>query len=305
MCIFTAPNHALQRTPGFGVQLPSAALIRPAQSRAVRPAMKPGTARAFASRRRAHTRAPGSESLSLGSLGVIARMSFSKLLLATLLSCAGAALASPRDDLGAASQQTRDEAARELRSTFVIPPRARWEPLLASIKPGDSKTAVLERLRPFKATFELSVGIGQSFRENYRLDDAWVLLCFFVRRDAIDTLTAVALDEYQPDIWVAPPPNFSGVWTTYFLNGQRSREINYADGHYSGVFTAFHSDGSKAHVQHYGPSGIADGDDTGYFPSGRIMYRAFYKKGSPVGTWTRYNEDGSVQSTTKHQDPTE
>src|SRR6266478_2602676 len=65
------PNHALQRTPGFGVQLPSAAVARPAQSRAVLPAMKPGTARAFASRRRAHTRAPGPESLSLGSLGVI------------------------------------------------------------------------------------------------------------------------------------------------------------------------------------------------------------------------------------------
>jgi len=52
------PNHALQRTPGFGVQLPGAALIRPAQSRAVRPAMKPGTARAFALRRRAHTPRP-------------------------------------------------------------------------------------------------------------------------------------------------------------------------------------------------------------------------------------------------------
>ena len=67
------PNHALQRTPGFGVQLPSAALIRPAQSRAVLPAMKPGTARAFASRRRAHSRAPGPESLSLGSLGIATR----------------------------------------------------------------------------------------------------------------------------------------------------------------------------------------------------------------------------------------
>jgi hypothetical protein len=63
------PNQALQRTPGFGVQLPGAAVVRPAQSRAVLPAMKPGTARAFASRRRAHTRAPGPESLSLGSLG--------------------------------------------------------------------------------------------------------------------------------------------------------------------------------------------------------------------------------------------
>ena len=66
---FSGANHALQRTPGFGVQLPGAALIRPAQSRAVLPPMKPGTARAFALRRRAHSRAPGPESLSLGSLG--------------------------------------------------------------------------------------------------------------------------------------------------------------------------------------------------------------------------------------------
>jgi hypothetical protein len=41
------PNQALQRTtPGFGVQLPSAAFLRPA-----------------------HSPAPGPESLSLGSLG--------------------------------------------------------------------------------------------------------------------------------------------------------------------------------------------------------------------------------------------
>ena len=69
-----SPNHALQRTPGFGVQLPSAAVVRPAQSRAVLPAMKPGTARACASRRRAPTRAPGPESLSFWSLGVSSRL---------------------------------------------------------------------------------------------------------------------------------------------------------------------------------------------------------------------------------------
>ena len=69
------PNHALQRTPGFGVQLPRAAVVRPAQSRAVLPAMKPGTARAFASRRVLPCAAYGPESLSLGSLGVFTRLS--------------------------------------------------------------------------------------------------------------------------------------------------------------------------------------------------------------------------------------
>src|SRR2546429_8314988 len=67
-------NHALQRTPGFAVQLPGAAVVRPAQSRAVLPAMKPGTARAFALRRWLTAPAPGPESLSLGSLGVATRI---------------------------------------------------------------------------------------------------------------------------------------------------------------------------------------------------------------------------------------
>src|SRR5438552_161799 len=72
------PNQALQRTPGFGVQFPSAAVVRPAQSRAVLPTMKPGTARAFALRRRAHSRAPGPESLSAVSLGVATRVVFNQ-----------------------------------------------------------------------------------------------------------------------------------------------------------------------------------------------------------------------------------
>src|SRR5437773_7631529 len=86
------PNHALQRTPGFGVQLPSAAVVRPAQSRAVLPAMKPGTARAFASRRCAHIRVPGPESLSLGSLGIATRVVFSAAIFRVLANLMSPAL---------------------------------------------------------------------------------------------------------------------------------------------------------------------------------------------------------------------
>src|SRR5437870_13855713 len=87
-----SPNHALQRTPGFGVQLPSAAVVRPAQSRAVLPAMKPSTARAFASRRRAHSRAPGPESLSLGSLGIATHVVFSAAIFRVLANLMSATL---------------------------------------------------------------------------------------------------------------------------------------------------------------------------------------------------------------------
>ena len=54
------PNHALQRTPGFGGQFPRAAVVRPAQSRAVLPAMKPRhSPRLRLAPLRAHARLPG------------------------------------------------------------------------------------------------------------------------------------------------------------------------------------------------------------------------------------------------------
>lgn len=226
-------------------------------------------------------------------------MPFLNLVTALLIGSAGFALATPREDLASVSQGVRDAAARELRVSFVPPPRSKWEPVVAVIKPGDRKEYVMGLLEPFKVTIEFGVGSGQSFSESYRLDDVWLLTCSFRRIGKMAEVFRVSLTEQLRHIWVAPAPTFSGTWTVYFVNGQRSHEINYADGRYFGTFTAFRPDGSKAFVQHYGASGI-DGEDTGYFPSGRVMYRAFYKDGSPVGTWTHYNEDRSVQSTKEH-----
>jgi hypothetical protein len=224
------------------------------------------------------------------------------LMIALFTSAAAAATATPREDLASSLQEARDAAARELRASFVAPPRSKWEFLVAAIKPGDTKQSVMEILRPYNVTTESGVASGQTSTENYRLDDAWVLFCSYQRSPTAETIMEVTLRENLRHIWVAPAQTFSGVWTVYFVNGQRSHEINYADGRYFGEFTAFRSDGSKLYVQHYGPSGI-DGEDTGYFPSGRVMYRAFYKKGTAVGTWTHYNEDGSVRSTTEHSEP--
>ena len=68
------PNHALQRTATLAVSFRCAALSSTGSVTACAPAMKPGTCRAFASPRFAHTRASGSRSLSLGSLGDLPRV---------------------------------------------------------------------------------------------------------------------------------------------------------------------------------------------------------------------------------------
>ena len=204
------------------------------------------------------------------------------------------AFAAPIDSLGSASQHVRDAAAERLRETFVAPPRSRWEPVVAALKPGDSRESVLQALKPYGvADAGPRISGGGASSEQYRLDEVWVLIASFGRSDE---LLRTELTELIAHVWVTPAPDFSGVWTTYFVNGQRSHEIQYKDGRYFGTFIAFRADGSQLYRQHYRLEGV-EGEDTGYFPSGAVMYHGQYRNNTQFGTWVWYNEDGSVRST--------
>jgi hypothetical protein len=140
---------------------------------------------------------------------------------------------------------------------------------------------------------------GGSTMVSYRLDDRWMLSVWYTDRvEPFTVITRKLVDDLR-ELWIEPPPKFSGVWTTYFVNGQRAHEIHYQAGSYHGTFTSFHHDGTKSVVQSYGPSG-ADGDDLGFYPSGKPAYRGQYRAGKQVGVWTFYAEDGSIKSTEDH-----
>lgn len=210
--------------------------------------------------------------------------------------------AAPIDDLRSPSQQVRDKAAQILKVSFAPTPRSQWEPVVAALKPGDSKDAVLQALYPYGVTaHEGRVAGGGASKERDRLDDVWVLTCSYGRSNE---LFGTDLHEQLRHVWVAPASDFSGVWTTYFVNGWCSQEIHYRNGSHFGAFTTFRPDGSKLVVQHHGPEG-AEGEATGYFPSGALMYRGQHRNNAQVGTWVWFNEDGSVRSTQEHPDSDE
>jgi antitoxin component YwqK of YwqJK toxin-antitoxin module len=229
-------------------------------------------------------------------------MTIRPFLLLVFLGAAGSLLASPGADLASPSQQTRDAAASLLLASYTPPARTNWDSLVATLKVGDSKTKILEQLKPFNAGLKSEWGFaaGDSCVESYRLDDLWLLECHFYCSS--NTLVERKLADRLRDIWVEPPPKFTGVWTTYYVNGRKSHEIHFTDGKYDGEYAKFGANGSKLVVQHY-TAGIAEGEETGYFPSGQIMYRGGYKAGVQVGTWTWYNADGSVRSTQNHAAP--
>jgi len=214
--------------------------------------------------------------------------------------------------LGSLKQSERDIGAVKVRGTFTPSNKAVWEKRLSWIQPGMILADIekkLEELTKRKAEATMGDCSGGSCSQSYRLDRCYVLRISYslgsydlrnVNKDnRVISSEVIEQMEYK---WVDPPQKFTGTWITYFINGQKSHEVNYKDGKYNGQFISFHADGSKAVVQHY-IDNVAEGEDVGYSPSGRIMYRGIYKAGVQVGTWTWYNEDGTVRSTQEHANP--
>jgi antitoxin component YwqK of YwqJK toxin-antitoxin module len=216
------------------------------------------------------------------------------LVIIFILALVGYSHADSLADLASPSQAIRDSAAKEIRTTFQPTPESKWTPIIDKIEKGQSKTDILELLRPYNVSEQGELAGGGSYSESYRLDNEWVLTCWYINKS--DTLIERRLNHKMKHIWVKPPEQYSGKWIVYFANGQISHELNYKDGKYFGELRANRSDGSLCVLQHSTETG-ANGADIGYHPSGKVAYRGTYKDGQRVGTWTWYDENGNVTST--------
>jgi hypothetical protein len=209
---------------------------------------------------------------------------------------AGGLLGGPVEDLASPSQETRDAAAKVLRETTKKEPKKEWEALKGAIREGNTRADILNVLRPREGTFELKIGRGDTDADMFRLDDHWVLWCTYRKKE--EKLIRLDLVQQPIHVPVFPPAGFTGLWTTYYVNGQRSEETPYVDGKCSGTSTSFHSDGAILSVKNW-VEGQLDGEMLGFSPSGKIRQRSQFRAGKPVGTWTSYREDGTVETTEK------
>lgn len=217
-----------------------------------------------------------------------------RLVLAiTLLSPAGLLYASPALDLSSPSQAVRDAAALLIRARYVAPARTNWESLLSTIQVGDSATNVWQVLRPLKVTTKKGRTVEGEYLASYRLDDRWVLSCTY--QTPGNMLKERELREDWRYAQVPPPKAFSGVWVTYWINGQK-REENY---YTNGIVLEerwYSPEGAKSGVWQHGPNGLED--VTMYFRSGRIQRHTHdYQTNGVKGTISiLYNEDASTNS---------
>lgn len=202
--------------------------------------------------------------------------------------------ASPLADLSSPSQETRDAAAKILRATYTPPSRTNWDVLVSTLKVGSPKTNIEAQLQALNLHVGGGVGSGNTETVTYPLDDYWSLECSFTNT-ADGRLAGVGLVGGLREVYTEPPTNFTGLWTDYYVNGQKSGEGYYKNGKLDGNGVGFDSKG-KTNLIHHWVNGVSDGEETGFYPSGKIAYKGKYKAGKQAGHWIWYKEDGSIES---------
>ncbi len=195
----------------------------------------------------------------------------------------------------------RDQAAANLRTILLktggVAPGDRdetyWAQKLDAIKIGMSNAEV-EKIIPPKEEAQPTLGQGMgSYSVQQRLDNNWSATLYFDPGNKI--YAAPKLSKSVLSVWVPPTPDYTGKWTTYFVNGQKSNEIDYSEGEYNGTFTNYYPDGQKCYEQHYS-GGVCTGTDKGWHPNGRQSYTGQYNRDKQVGLWVWWKPDGTKQN---------
>lgn len=202
--------------------------------------------------------------------------------------------------LGDEQQTVRNKAAASIRELLTksggIEPGshndAYWTKVLQSIVIGMSKSEV-DRIIPSREGTQPTLGHGMgSMSEERRLDNNWEATLYF---DAAGKVCSPPqLHKSVLSVWIPPAPDFTGKWITYFVNGQKSTEIEYKDGEYNGTYTSFYSNGQKSYEQQY-LNGVIHGPDQGWHENGQRSYTGQYVNDRQDGLWTWWNPDGTKQ----------
>jgi hypothetical protein len=180
-----------------------------------------------------------------------------------------------------------------------------WNGRIAKIKKGTTLKDVFTTLqtarRPTSRWYDWDGPV------EYRLDDYWLLRLHGTRGQGNVEETSVRITrvpEVIPSavhVEVNPPPNFTGKWTTWYVNGRKACEMEYLQGKFHGVLTRYHDNGLKSVEQHY-QNGNCHGIDRGWYRGGRKMYQGNWLNGVMIGERRTWNQNGDLISIQRVQD---
>lgn len=241
-------------------------------------------------------------------------------------------LASEKQKLAATSAAERAKAAEALRAAYVKDPIALgdhgasyWAERLKRV-PGATDHEVGKILEGAKL-LPGSEGGGGGRTVTFRLDDFWVATAGQSDRGDGRYFSAGPARRFVVHVDVLPPPDFTGTWTTYFMNGAvfesaemdhgrvtRRREQHdngqvrfedvYVDGRRDGHVVTYFADGKPEWDQTYAKGELV-GDERWYWENGKLREARRWKNGKQDGRMKIYGEDGSLSHCIEHRDGVE
>ena len=204
---------------------------------------------------------------------------------------------------------TREVAAEVLRRTIARYPsgtsnirrrdsgEAFWMEKISQVKEGMTMSEVIKILQ--LSPESQPIAIEPSGDARYRVDNEWVVTIRFRNSDKV--ILGAKLSKEGLLVYVAPPENYTGIWTTWYVNGQKGHETEYENGLYNGLLTHYHNNGQKWYQQHYARH-VCDGPDTGWYRDGRKMYSGQYRSGRLDGKWIHWFANGQRQAENNFKD---
>jgi hypothetical protein len=127
-------------------------------------------------------------------------------------------LGSPFDELSSVVPSVRSQAAETIRTEHLYKPSSNkaWSEMVAILKNEKSSDAILKTLHGYGAVSDIGLN---DLRVNgvytFRLDADWALRCAINQAEFDD----FRLINEPKEIWVEPPPAYTGLWRCYRRNG--------------------------------------------------------------------------------------
>jgi len=131
----------------------------------------------------------------------------------------------------------------------------------------------------------------QGRRETYGPDGALQLVRFYEHGRLMGYSH---LDKNGIEIAMVPIENESGKITTYYDNGNVSREMEYRNGYLINDYREYYYSGQQYEKAFYVDGGF-DGKRTEYFPNGGVKLEEMYQLGKLSGSTKTYFENGKLK----------
>ena len=146
------------------------------------------------------------------------------------------------EKLKSPKQDQRDAAAAKLRGAFTPSDKDDWQSRLSWLQPGMPLNDVEKKLGIATGKKAKAIGsrcAGVSCSTMYKLDSFCNVIITYDDHQIENKVISFKIDFENGNNWIAPPSNFTGVWRTYYVNGQKHYEADYKNGINNGRFIIF------------------------------------------------------------------